>query len=52
MQETSLPKDSLALANQVRTITKKRLTGRCGRIRNAALREDIRRALKVYLNLD
>jgi mRNA interferase MazF len=49
--ETGLPKDSLALAHQVRTITKKRLTVRCGEITDTGLRDKIRNALKQYLDL-
>ncbi len=49
--ETNLPKDSLALAHQVRTIAKKRLTDRCGEITDTVLREEIRRALRLYLDL-
>lgn len=48
---TRLPKDSLAMAHQIRSIAKERLGGRCGVIQDEELRASVRRAIEVYLGL-
>ncbi len=46
-----LSQDSIAMAHQIRSISKDRLLGVCGRIESEQLRSDIRMALKTYLDL-
>ncbi|HIE13167.1 MAG TPA: type II toxin-antitoxin system PemK/MazF family toxin, partial [Desulfotomaculum sp.] len=43
---TGLPKDSIALAHQIRTVTKKRLYEQCGTVEDEDLRKQILQALK------
>lgn len=47
-----IPDESLILAHQIRTISKGRLEGLYGYIREARMRDMIRIALKIHLNLD
>ena len=47
----NLPRDSLVLAHQIRTISKKRLGNSYGEINAPAIQEKINSALKVHLNL-
>ncbi|KLU58609.1 mRNA interferase MazF9 [Peptococcaceae bacterium CEB3] len=49
--ETGLPRDSIAMAYQIRSIAKSRLGEKCGAIVSASLREQIRSAVKLYLDL-
>jgi len=46
---TGLPKDSLVLTHQIRTIAKERLGERCGELGAVHLQEEIWRALRRYL---
>lgn len=48
---TGLPKDSIAMSHQIRTISKERLGERCGTIEDEAVREKIKAATKTYLDL-
>ena len=48
---TGLPRDSIAMAHQVGSIAKERLREQCGAVDAEAVREDIRRALRMYLDL-
>lgn len=48
---TGLPKDSIAMAHQIRCISKERLKGLCGSIESDELRESVRNAMKIYLDL-
>lgn len=48
---TGLPKDSLAMAQQVRTIAKARLGEQCGFIGDKDVKENVRCALRVHLDL-
>ncbi len=48
---TGLPKDSLAMTQQVRTIDKARLAEQCGSIADELVRENVRHALRVHLDL-
>lgn len=50
-KDTGLPKDSIAMAHQIRTIAKQRLGDKCGSINDENLRNKIRNAVKVYLDL-
>ena len=47
----NLPQDSLVLAHQIRTISKKRLGNSSGEINDPNIQEKINNALRVHLNL-
>jgi mRNA interferase MazF len=47
-----LPQKSLAMAQQIRTLAKSRLLYSYGWLDDEALRNDVRRAMRVYLDLD
>lgn len=51
MKDTGLPKDSIAMAYQIRAIAKERLGVECGNICSHELQEKIRTAIKTYLDL-
>lgn len=51
MEATGLPKDSLVLAHQIRTISKERLGGKCGEVMTADRQEEIWQALRRYLGM-
>lgn len=46
-----LPNESIAIAHQIRTISKDRLLGSYGHLTDEALRETVREALRVHLDL-
>lgn len=46
---TGLSKDSLAVAHQIRTISRDRLGDECGRLEDIELREKIRIAIEKHL---
>jgi mRNA interferase MazF len=48
---SSLPRDSVAMIHQVRTISKDRLGQQCGRIEQDIVREQIKEAICNYLEL-
>ncbi len=48
---TGLPNDSIAMAHQIRAIAKERLGEKCGIICSEEIKEQIRMAIKIYLNL-
>ena len=48
---TGLPKDSIAMAHQIRAISKERLGERCGGIEDESVRERIKAAAKTYLDM-
>ncbi|MDF2717934.1 MAG: type toxin-antitoxin system PemK/MazF family toxin [Paenibacillus sp.] len=50
--ETGLPKDSIAMAHRIRAINKERLTEKCGYIESDEIREKIKKAIKLYLDID
>jgi len=50
-EETGLSKDSKALAEQIRTVSKLRLQGRVGRI-DPSKQEEVDKALKLHLDLE
>jgi len=50
-EDTGLNKDSIAMAHQIRTISKERLGEMCGRIVSDKVKADIIRAVKTYLDL-
>ncbi len=49
--ESGLSKDSIVMAHQIRSISKVRLYERCGYIASEEIRQSIRTALKVYLDI-
>lgn len=49
--EAGLPTESVALAYQIRTISKTRLLGSYGRLVDELLRETVREALRIHLDL-
>jgi mRNA interferase MazF len=50
-EKTGLTQDSIILAHQIRTISKKRLTTLLGIIDDLVLQEKINDALRIHLNL-
>lgn len=48
---TGLPKDSIAMAHQIRAIAKERLGEKCGSIKSEEIKEQIKIAVKTYLDL-
>jgi len=51
-QATGLPKDSVAMAHQIRSISKERLGERCGSVESEEAKDAVARAVKLYLDLD
>jgi len=49
--DTGLAQDSIVMAHQIRAISKDRLGEMCGSIKSAGLKESIREAEKLYLDL-
>lgn len=50
-ESTGLPRDSIAMAHQIRTISKDRLREPCGQVEEPNLRKQIERALMKHLGL-
>ncbi len=50
-EESHLPRPSIAMAHQIRSISKERLIERCGCIDSEECREKIRKAVRLYLDL-
>ena len=48
---TNLPKDSIAMAHQIRAFSKERLGEKCGSIEDEAVRERIKAAIRTYLDM-
>lgn len=48
---TGLPKDSIAMAHQIRAVAKERLREKCGSINAEEIKEQVRMAIKIYLDL-
>ena len=48
-EESQLQSPSIAMAHQMRTISKNRLQGPCGFINKEAVRERVRNIIRVYL---
>lgn len=48
---TGLPKDSIAMAHQIRAISKERVREKCGSIASEEVQEQIRTAIRTYLDL-
>jgi len=51
VKDTGLSKDSIAMAHQIRAISKERLGKKCGTIKDQQLQTEIRNSLKIYLDL-
>ena len=49
--DTGLQRDSIAMAHQIRAISKERLIQKCGSLESDYLRENIRKAIRLYLDL-
>lgn len=49
--DTGLPRDSIAMAHQVRAIAKERLREQCGTVNDENVRQQVRVALQRYLDL-
>jgi len=50
-EDTGLPKESIVMAHQIRSISKERLGAKCGNIEEKAIREQIRNVIRTYLDL-
>jgi mRNA interferase MazF len=48
---SGLPKDSIAMGHQIRAISKDRLGEKCGELKNSEMKEKIRNAVRIYLDL-
>ena len=48
---TGLPKDSIAMAHQIRAISKERIVEKCGSIEDEAMREKVKATIKMYLDM-
>lgn len=46
-----MAEDSIAMAHQIRAITKERLGEKCGNIGSEEIKEQVRIAIKTYLDL-
>jgi mRNA interferase MazF len=51
LAETNLSKDSIAMAHQIRAISKSRLYEKIGEIRSDEIKRQIRDAIRLYLDL-
>lgn len=49
--DTGLLQDSIAMAHQIRAISKKRLRKQCGTITSPGLRHKVRVAVRLYLDM-
>jgi mRNA interferase MazF len=50
-EQSHLPNRSLVMAHQIRSISKERLTGKCGYIDDNYCKDSIKNAIKLYLDL-
>ena len=50
-KDSHLPKPSIAMAHQIRSISKERLIEKCGYINNEDCKEKIKKVVKLYLDL-
>lgn len=50
--EGGLPQESIAMCQQIRTISKTRLLGSYGAVTDEVTRENVREALRIHLDLD
>ncbi len=52
MEVTSLPKPSVAMIHQIRTISKERIGALCGVVHDEAIRQEIHRNMMQYFDLE
>lgn len=50
-EKTSLPQDSIAMAHQIRTISKERIETVCGTVSDEELKTKVKNTLRTYLEL-
>lgn len=50
-ESTGLPKDSIAMAHQIRAISKERLREKCGEISSDEIRTKIKDSIRIYLDM-
>lgn len=50
-EATGLSKDSIAMAHQIRAISKERLGEKCGSINSEEIRNSVKLAIRTYLDL-
>jgi mRNA interferase MazF len=50
-RESHLPHPSIAMAHQIRSISKERLNEKCGHIDHVECQEAIKKAIRLYLDL-
>jgi mRNA interferase MazF len=50
--DTGLTKDSIVMAHQIRAISKERIGMKCGSIESDEIKEQIKKVIKIYLDLD
>ena len=48
---TGLPKDSIAMAHQIRAISKERLGQKIGSVISEEIKEQVRKAIRIYLDI-
>ena len=51
VSDTGLDRDSIAMAHQIRVISKERLSNTCGKITSDKIRSKIRLSIKTFLDL-
>ncbi len=51
-KDTGLSKDSIAMAHQIRAISKERLNEKIGEIKSENIKQSIKKAIKLYLDID
>lgn len=51
-KDSQLTKDSIIMAHQIRSISKERLGPQCGYIASDEIRESIKKAIKLYLDME
>lgn len=52
MEKSGLPKDSIAMVHQIRTVSKERLVIKCGFIDDSMIRDSIKDVIKEYFELE
>ena len=50
-EESHLPKASIVMSHQIRSISKERLIGQCGYINNSLCKQKIKDVIKLYLDI-
>lgn len=51
-KDIGLSKDSIAMAHQIRAVSKTRLCSKCGSVDDIDIREKIKSVIKVYFEID